>query len=406
MSNAKPVARRTPLKTLLAAALTAWLVPVASQAATTCTATDWPLWKSFTQHFIQPDGRVLDASTPQLHSSSEGQSYGMFFALVANDRVAFDRLWAWAKNNLAGSDIANNLPGWWWGKDEKGQWRLLDTNSASDADLWFAYALTEAARLWKDDSYSKEASLLLANIKSKEVVDMPGLGKMMLPGPQGFAKPDHFWHINPSYLPVPVLRRMAGIDPQGPWNDIARSTAALMKGAAQNGFIADWVGYRGTSPSSGLFVIDPLKGEQGSYDAIRTYLWAGVTPNSDPLFKPILDSLGGMAQVVATQGTPPEKVQVKSNTTSNDGPFGFSAALLPYFKARQQPWLEQQQRARVDALLAKSLTPEAVQARQPPYYDVVLSLFALGYMDEHYRFLADGKLQPLWETSCARAAKP
>ena len=48
--------------------------------------------------------------------------------------------------NLAGSDNGNNLPGWWWGKDEKGQWRLLDTNSASDADLWFAYALTEAAR--------------------------------------------------------------------------------------------------------------------------------------------------------------------------------------------------------------------------------------------------------------------
>lgn len=396
-----------PIKaTLLASALSASLLASGSHAAETCGVADWPLWQSFTQHFIQPDGRVLDASTPQLHSSSEGQSYGMFFALVANDRSNFDRLWAWAKNNLAGSDIGNNLPGWWWGKDDQGQWRLLDSNSASDADLWFAYALSEAARLWKDDSYAKDASLLLANIKAREVADLPGLGKMLLPGPFGFAQPDHLWHLNPSYLPVPVLRRLAGVDPQGPWNEIARSTGSLMQRAARHGFVADWVGYRGTGPTSGLFIVDPLKGELGSYDAIRTYLWAGLTPNSDPLAKPILDSLDGMSRVVASQGTPPEKVQVHGGTTSNAGNFGFSAALLPYLKARQQPWLEQQQRARVDAELAQSLTPEAVQTRQPPYYSVVLSLFALGYMDEHYRFLADGKLQPLWETSCARAAKP
>ncbi|MHA6194930.1 cellulose synthase complex periplasmic endoglucanase BcsZ [Pseudomonas wadenswilerensis] len=392
--------------TLLAAALSACLLPAASQAAEACGVADWPLWQNFTQHFIQPDGRVLDASTPQLHSSSEGQSYGMFFALVANDRNNFDRLWAWAKNNLAGSDIGNNLPGWWWGKDDKGQWRLLDTNSASDADLWFAYALFEAARLWKDDGYAKEATLLLDNIKAREVADLPGLGKMLLPGAQGFAKPDHFWHLNPSYLPVPVLRRMALADPQGPWNEIARSTATLMKNGSHNGYIADWVGYRGTGPGTGLFVVDPVKGELGSYDAIRTYLWAGITPTSEPLAKPILDSLHGMSQGVATQGTPPEKVQVKSNTSTGDGPYGFSAALLPYLKARQQPWLVEQQRARVDSLMAQSFSPAAVQQRQPPYYDVVLSLFALGYMDEHYRFLADGKLQPLWETSCARAAKP
>ncbi|WP_425928059.1 cellulose synthase complex periplasmic endoglucanase BcsZ [Pseudomonas sp. NyZ201] len=396
----------SPWKTLLATALAAWLLPAGAQAAEQCGVSDWPLWHRFVEHFIQPDGRVLDASTPQLHSSSEGQSYGMFFALVANDRDAFDKLWAWAKNNLAGSDIGANLPGWWWGKDDKGQWRLLDSNSASDADLWFAYALSEAARLWKDERYSEDARLLLANIKAREVADLPGLGKMLLPGPFGFAQPDHLWHLNPSYLPVPVLRRLAGVDPQGPWNEIARSTGSLMQRAARHGFVADWVGYRGTGPTSGLFIIDPLKGDLGSYDAIRTYLWAGLTPNSDPLAKPILDSLDGMSRIVATQGTPPEKVEVHANSTSNAGNFGFSAALLPYLKARQQPWLEQQQRARVDAELAQSLTPQAVQASQPPYYSVVLSLFALGYMDEHYRFLADGKLQPLWETSCARAAKP
>ena len=54
-------------------------------AKSDCAPDAWPLWRAFTTRFIQPDGRVLDASTPQRHSSSEGQSYGMFFALLVND---------------------------------------------------------------------------------------------------------------------------------------------------------------------------------------------------------------------------------------------------------------------------------------------------------------------------------
>ncbi|MFV3383262.1 cellulose synthase complex periplasmic endoglucanase BcsZ [Pseudomonas sp. NY15354] len=389
----------------LAAALALCVAPgFALAQAQACDTNAWPLWQTFREHFVQPDGRVLDASTPQQHSSSEGQSYGMFFALVGNDRATFDKLWLWAKNNLAGGNIRENLPGWWWGLDEKGTWRLLDRNSASDADLWFAYALLEAARLWKDERYTAEARTLLANVAKQEVADLPGLGKMLLPGFISFAKPDHFWQLNPSYLPVPVLRRLDGADPKGPWKEIARNTATLFKGVSQRGFVADWVGYRGTSPNSGMFVVDPAKGDLGSYDAIRVYLWAGVTPAKDPLAKPVLDSLLGMSRAVATHGTPPEKIVMQTGELTGTGPFGFSAALLPYFKALKQPWLLDQQRARVDQMMAASLTAEAVQARQPPYYDFVLSLFALGYIDARYQFLDDGKLQPFWESSCPPVA--
>lgn len=389
----------------LGAALACLLLPgVALAQAQACDANAWPLWQTFRTHFVQPDGRVLDASTPQQHSSSEGQSYAMFFALVGNDRESFDKLWAWAKDNLAGSDIRSNLPGWWWGLDDKKSWRLLDRNSASDADLWFAYALLEAARLWKDERYTNDARALLANITRQEVADLPGLGKMLLPGFISFAKPDHYWQLNPSYLPIPVLRRLAVAEPQGPWSEIARNTGSLFKGVSQHGFVADWVGYRGTSPNSGMFVTDPAKGALGSYDAIRVYLWAGVTPAKDPQAKPILDSLQGMSRAVASQGTPPEKITLHDGALQGTGPFGFSAALLPYFKALKQPYLLDQQRARVDQLMAASLTEEAVKMRQPPYYDFVLSLFALGYIDAHYQFLDDGKLKTSWESSCPPAA--
>lgn len=350
---------------------------------------------------MQADGRVLDASTPEQHSSSEGQSYSMFFALVANDRKTFDKLWLWAKNNLAGGDIRQNLPGWFWGLDEKKNWRLLDRNSASDADLWFAYALLEAGRLWKNDGYIDEARLILANVVQQEVVDLPGLGKMLLPGFQWFVKPNATWQLNASYLPVPLFRRFANEDPQGPWDQIARNTATLIKKSGRNGFVADWVSYRGTAPNRGSFIVDPVKGDLGSYDAIRTYLWAGMTHSKDPLYQPILDDLGGMARVVAIQGTPPEKVSIENNTTSGEGPFGFSAALLPYLKAKKQPAMHVKQRERVDRLMQQRLQPAEVQARQPPYYDFVLSLFALGYIDERYHFHRDGKLQLSWGSSCS-----
>ena len=136
---------RSLLRRLLGASALTLLLPGVSQA-NSCQADPWPLWQVFRQHFVQPDGRVLDASTPQQHSSSEGQSYAMFFALVANDQASFDKLWLWASNNLAGGDIKQNLPGWIWGLDDKGQWRLLDHNSASDADLWFAEAPAELER--------------------------------------------------------------------------------------------------------------------------------------------------------------------------------------------------------------------------------------------------------------------
>nr|WP_313297149.1 cellulose synthase complex periplasmic endoglucanase BcsZ [Pseudomonas sp.] len=389
----------------LASALTCLLLPgLAAAQDQHCTADTWPLWQTFRTHFVQPDGRVLDASTPQQHSSSEGQSYAMFFALVGNDRASFDKLWRWARDNLAGGDIAANLPGWWWGLDDKGTWRLLDRNSASDADLWFAYALFEAARLWQDPHYAADARALLANVAKREVAELPGLGTMLLPGFDSFAKPDHYWQLNPSYLPIPVLRRLQQLDPQGPWQAIARNTGSLIKASNANGFVADWVGYRGTSPNSGMFVIDQGKGEIGSYDAIRTYLWAGLTPATDPQAKALLDSLQGMSRAVASQGTPPEKVDMRSGALHGTGPFGFSAALLPYFKALKQPYLLDQQQARVEQLMAASLTAEALKQRQPPYYDFVLSLFALGHLDRHYQFLADGKLQPSWESTCPPAA--
>ncbi|MCP1446030.1 endoglucanase [Pseudomonas sp. GGS8] len=372
--------------------------------ASACDQTAWPLWTQYSQQFIQADGRVLNSSLKAQHSTSEGQSYAMFFALVANDQPLFDKLWRWTISNMASGQIDKHLPGWLWGQGDDHKWAIQDANSATDADLWFAYVLLEAARLWHRPDYQSDAEHLLANIASHQTVTLPGFGRMLLPGPEGFIMSDHLWRLNPSYLPIPVLRRLTKEAPAGPWKEITENTARLLHEVSHNGFIADWVGYRGTAAKKGLFVTDPVAGPLGSYDAIRVYLWAGMTAKTDPLAAPILASLNGMAMATASTGVPPEKVQVSNGSTQGVGPFGFSAALIPYFQAKGQPWLAELQQHRVEQSLEQAQDPLNKQTAQLRYYDYMLSLFALGWTENRYQFLDDGTLQLPWENACSPAS--
>ncbi|PBQ06038.1 endo-1,4-D-glucanase [Pseudomonas congelans] len=400
-----------PLRALKLRRASGWLVGLLASATLTpvlansaCDAATWPFWQDYATRYVQADGRMLESSLKVNHSTSEGQSYGMLFALVANDRPRFDALWTWTAANMAGADLKTRLPGWLWGQGEDGSWALQDANSASDSDLWIIYALLEAARVWQHPAYRDDALALLKNVESRLVVNLPGLGKMLLPGPDGFVQPDHLWRLNASYLPIPLLRRLANETPGGPWKEIADNTAKLIDASSPKGFIADWVGYRGTSPKSGLFVIDPSTGELGSYDAIRVYLWAGMTPASDPLASGLLARLDGMSSSTASSGTPPEKVQVVSGTREGQGPFGYSAALLPYFHAKGQTWLAEQQQRRVEAAVSQALARDPKDRTEPAYYNLMLSLFALGWVEKRYQFREDGTLKLSWETSCPRAA--
>lgn len=110
----------------------------------------WPAWGSFKNNLINHDGRVIDYSSETNKTTSEGQAYALFFALVANDRAMFDKLLNRTERNLTANDLSSRLPAWSWGKNDDERWGILDNNSASDADLWIAYTLGEAGRLWED----------------------------------------------------------------------------------------------------------------------------------------------------------------------------------------------------------------------------------------------------------------
>ncbi|AHY05148.1 cellulose synthase complex periplasmic endoglucanase BcsZ [Serratia plymuthica] len=344
-------------------------------------ACEWPAWQQYKQFYISDEGRVIDPSSPNRITTSEGQSYGLFFALVANDRPTFDKLLEWTENNLAAGDLSAHLPAWLWGEDDKKRWTVLDTNTASDADLWIAYNLLEAGRLWKSRRYQTLGTLLLQRIGREEVADIPGLGLMLLPGKVGFVAQDR-WRLNPSYLPPQLLARFAALN--GPWRAMQKTNQRLLLETAPHGFSPDWVVWqagKGWQP-------DTVKPNVGSYDAIRVYLWVGMLADDDEHKAALVKQLLPMAQLTAQQGVPPEKTDTASGKTSGDGPVGFSAVMLPML-ANQTAALDVQ-RQRIN--------------QHPPgddaYFSASLTLFGQGWDQQRYRFNRQGELQPAWGGQC------
>src|SRR5436190_12375894 len=164
-----------------------------------CSAQDWSsLWKSYCAAFMDNQIRVIDHDAGD-RTTSEGQAYAMFFALVANDRPRFDGLLRWTEGNLASGDLAMHLPAWLWGKGPNNKWGVLDGNSASDADLWMAYTLLEAGKAWNEAHYRWLGTALAKRIATEEVVQIPDFGAMLLPGAKGFHNGDSY-RLNASYL--------------------------------------------------------------------------------------------------------------------------------------------------------------------------------------------------------------
>ena len=344
----------------------------------------WPAWNNFRSHFVSEGGRVVDHSTPQLATTSEGQSYALMFSLIANDRASFDLILHWTEDNLANGDLTSQLPAWQWGKREDGSWGVLDTNAAADADLWIVYALNEGGRLWHNPKYTALAELLADRVLREETASLPGLGRTLLPGPKGFHPDDSTWRLNPSYMPIQLIRRLAAIYPKSDWNQLLATSLEVITQSAPQGFAPDWVNYQAGSG----FQADNAATSEGSFNAIRVYLWAGMLDNHDSASSILLKKLAAMGRYVAGNGNPPREINSLSGEGKESGPAGFSAALLPFLKASRMAEALRQQQLRITAL--------APLDRTDNYYDQVLTLFGQGWLEGHYQFARDGSLKPRW----------
>ncbi|GHK45535.1 glucanase [Escherichia coli] len=328
---------------VLRSGLVTMLLLAAFSVQAACT---WPAWEQFKKDYISQEGRVIDPSDARKITTSEGQSYGMFFALAANDRAAFDNLLDWTQNNLAQGSLKENLPAWLWGKKENSKWEVLDSNSASDGDVWMAWSLLEAGRLWKEQRYTDIGS--------------------------------------PSYLPPTLAQYFTRFG--APWTTLRETNQRLLLETAPKGFSPDWVRYEKDKGWQ-------LKAEKtliSSYDAIRVYMWVGMMPDSDPQKARMLNRFKPMATFTEKNGYPPEKVDVATGKAQGKGPVGFSAAMLPFLQNRD----------------AQAVQRQRVADNFPgsdAYYNYVLTLFGQGWDQHRFRFSTKGELLPDWGQECANS---
>ena len=345
----------------------------------------WPAWEAFRAQFMNAGGRILSGAEGTGQTYSEAQAYALFFALVANDRQAFDKILTWTEDNLCAGDMTAQLPAWLWGKRADDTWGVMDSNAASDADVWIAYALGEAGRLWNERRYRALSTLLAARILREETADLPGLGRSLLPAPKGFTQGDKRWRLNPSYMPLQIMEWLARTQPQPEWRALADSSRNIIIGASPKGFTPDWTLYDARQG----FLQDTEGAEkgQGGYNAIRVYLWAGMMHPDAPNRQPVLDALAPMARFVREHGYPPETIDILSGKNSGAAAWGFSAAVLPFLKAEKENAALQEQRTRIDAR----------PIRPPAYYEQVLGLFGMGWDEDFYQFTATGQLQVRWQ---------
>lgn len=344
----------------------------------------WAQWEAYAEHFVQADGRVVDI-TANARSTSEGQAYSLFFALVANDRVRFDRILKWTRDNLCAGDLATHLPAWLWGQNPDGVWGVIDPNAAADADLWLAYTLLQAGRVWQDSGLDLTGRMLLAQIKDKEVAEMGAAGRLMLPAPVGFVLEGERWKLNPSYYPRFQFEGLATADPAGPWRELWQNYERLLPQIAARGLVPDWF----LLDAGGRVLPDITAANVGSYDAIRTYLWAGLSVAMDPAG---LHRYGGFLQAIAANRAPPEKIDVGTAAISGNSPVGFSAAVLPWLKGLGEDVAVENQERELQERRHGGLL-----GQPPHYYDQVLALFGEGWISKRYRFEADGRVTLRWE---------
>ena len=229
-----------------------------------------PDWEAFKHRFIQPDGRVVDTGNGGV-SHTEGQGWGMLLAVAFDDRVTFDRIFDWTKQNLRRPDDALYA----WRYDPANQRPVADTNNATDGDLFIAGALARAARRWHDERYAVAGDAIARSILTLLVRQVGGR-TLLLPGATGFQRRDTVV-VNPSYYVFPMFSELAALTPSPLWAKLNADGLRLIADArfGPSQLPPDWVQ---VSRANGTLSVAPGWPARFSFDAIRVPLylaWSG-----------------------------------------------------------------------------------------------------------------------------------
>ena len=232
-------------------------------------------WHAFRARFLLPEGRVVDTGNRGI-SHSEGQGWGMLFAVTAGDREAFDRILGWTARTLRHSGDA--LHAWRYVPYDK--ITVSDSNNATDGDLFISAALARAARVWSSSAYAEAAAAIGRDVLRLLLREARGR-TLLLPGAHGFESPEAVV-VNPSYYAFPALAEMSALVPSSRWDALRRDGIALIREGRFGRWHLppDWLRVP-RDAAEGLSPAPPWQ-PRFSYDAIRVPLYAVWSRTSMP----------------------------------------------------------------------------------------------------------------------------
>lgn len=226
-----------------------------------------------------PNGSVVydvaEGKTTVVHS--EGMAYGLYFALLAEDRTTFDKilngLEHYAKNE-------NGLYSWLLSTNGS----VLESHSATDADMYAAAAVSLAYTKWGDPRYQEVAQRLITRVWEREILNLEYKGYLIIkPSDHNklFVYGDGRFVYNPSYFAPSLLRVFAAVDnnPAHDWNKVIDDGYSLLGeiinnsnrlGASGMNPVPDWVLGNIFDGKFDLYKYNRTPDQE--HDAIRVYL--------------------------------------------------------------------------------------------------------------------------------------
>lgn len=194
-------------------------------------------WEKYVSRFYT-NGRIIDTGNNQV-SHSEGQGYGMLFAVAAGDKPRFDALWRWTQRTLQRRD---GLFSWRYTPCEANNRQCVDdNNNASDGDILIAWALLRASHAWDNTTYKQQALTIIHAVQSKLIRQHYGY-TVLLPGEQGFEKPRRV-QLNLSYWLFPAFADFQQLTGDPVWSQLLHDGERLLAQTALvgKGLASDWL---------------------------------------------------------------------------------------------------------------------------------------------------------------------
>ena len=165
------------------------------------------MWEAYRANYMSPDGYVRDPLRSG-QVTSEAQSYALLQAAWLRDRTTFDRVWRWTTTTLKRPD---GLFSWLW---DPSTGRIVDANSATDAETDIAFALIVAADAFRDPSYRQQAVEIVQAVRMH--ASMP-VGDGWFPSAGNWAGAERV--VNLSYFAPYAYAYFDVLDPNQRWRE-------------------------------------------------------------------------------------------------------------------------------------------------------------------------------------------